>query len=319
MDKDLTPHKIVSIIIPVHNREKMVLITLDSIIEQTYAYWECILVDDNSNDHSLQAVQKYALKDSRIKVYKRPDSLRKGANSCRNYGFKKSSGNYIIWFDSDDLMTPDHLKKKLDFIVQEELDFVVAKTQNFENDRLLEPYHYENKDSGITASDFILLKIHWYTYDVMLKREIAEKIEWNEKMKSWQDYNYFCKMLLITENGNYLDRILTKRRIHEQSIQKEMNSDPDTFSIELLENRFLTYQDIQKDINPETRKELVFGLMNLCIELRKSSIISVYEKKVIKIIETVLGTSSKFYFKAAIMSAHLFKKYHFFLAKAKKR
>lgn len=309
----------ISIIIPVYNRVNLIQETLDSIKNQSFENWECIVVDDNSSDGVIELLQKASEEDSRINFFSRPAALPKGANSCRNYGFEKSSGDYIIWFDSDDLMTPDHIESKLASLLKNKTDFVVARTQNFQDSTLLEPYTYVKKNYGIKASDFILLKIHWYTYDVMLKREIAEKIEWNDKMKSWQDYNYFCKMLLITENGHYLDRILTKRRIHEHSIQNNMNKDSETFSIELLENRFLTYEDIQKNIDPETRKELIFGMMNLCVELRKSSLHSVYEKKVIKIVDSVLGTGSLFYFKIALLSAQFFRKYHFFLTKAKRR
>ena len=311
--------KLVSVIIPIYNRGGIIGGTLKSLLKQTYKNWECIVVDDGSTDATLKILAEYTKTDSRIKYYERPESYRKGANSCRNLGFQKSIGEYIIWFDSDDLMTPDHISAKMQKISESNADFVVARTQNFQEGKFLKPYHYEIKEYGIKASDFILLKIHWYTYDVILKREIAEKLEWNEKMKSWQDYNYFCKMLLVTENGVYLDQILTKRRIHEHSIQNNMNKDSETFSIELLENRFLTYEDIQKNIDPETRKELIFGMMNLCVELRKSSFHSVYENKVIKIVESVLGINSKFYFKAALMSAHFFRKYHFFLTKAKKR
>ena len=147
---------------------------------------------------------------------------------------------------------------------------MVARTQNFENDKMLEPYIYDKKEYGIKASDFILLKIHWYTYDVMLRREIAEKISWNEHMKSWQDYNYFCKMLLQTEKGDYLDKILTHRRIHSSSIQKSLNKNSGIFNKELLENRFLTYEDISEKID-ETRKKFVFGMMNICFELAKTT------------------------------------------------
>ena len=92
-------------------------------------------------------------------------------------------------------------------------------------------------DYGIKASDFILLKIHWYTYDVMLRREIAEKIAWNPAMESWQDYNYFCKMLLVSEKGGYLDEVLTLRRLHDNSIQTILKKNDLNFQRELLDNR----------------------------------------------------------------------------------
>lgn len=114
----------------------------------------------------------------------------------------------------------------------------------------------------------------------MLRREIARKISWNEKMKSWQDYNYFCKMLLVSENGKYLDEILTYRRLHSRSIQKQLTKNPQTFNQELLENRLLTYKDISADIDTYTQKELIFGMMNICLDLSKFRIRSNYFKDV---------------------------------------
>ncbi len=310
---------LVSIIIPAYNRAQLVVETLVSILDQTYKNWECIVVDDGSLDHSLKVIKEYTLRDSRIKIFERPGSLIKGANSCRNFGFQKSLGDYIIWFDSDDLMTPDHIEKKVEAIEKQELDFIVAKTQNFKNGKMLEPYVYEKKSYGIKASDFILLKIHWYTYDVLLKREIAEQISWNEKMKSWQDYNYFCKMLLTTENGDYLDEVLTHRRLHAISIQSTLTSSPKFFSIELLENRLLTFIDIEKQIDPHTRKELIFGMMNLCFDITCLKKRSQYTKNVMKIVSKHLGSKSKIFFNLSIFLGGIVGRGHYFLNKAKQR
>ncbi|OEY71664.1 glycosyltransferase family 2 protein [Salegentibacter salarius] len=310
-------NSLVSIIIPTYNRGDLIVQTIHSIQQQNYSFWECIVVDDGSTDDTWKILKKYTEKDSRFKCYLCPDYRPKGANSCRNFGFEKSTGDYIIWFDSDDLMTPNHIENKLRHIKQSDVDFVVAQTQNFENDKLLEPYVYDKKDYGIKASDFILLKIHWYTYDVLLKRKIAEEIKWNEQMKSWQDYNYFCKMLLITENGDYLDKILTQRRIHSESIQKSLTKDAKSFNTELLENRLLTYKDISERIDTGTRKELVFGMMNLCFELAKMRIASPYIKEIEQMVKDQLGVASKAYFKMAVITASLSKKGHYFLNKAK--
>lgn len=307
----------ISIIIPVSNRSNLIRETLDSIISQSYKNWECIVVDDRSTDNSFEVVEGYCLSDSRINVFKRPKKMLKGANSCRNYGFSKSSGDFIIWFDSDDLMTPDHIESKLKEIQKKKLDFLVARTQNFKDGKFLEPYRYDKKKYGIKASDFILLKIHWYTYDVMLTREVAKRISWNEKMRSWQDYNYFCKMLLITEKGGYLDKVLTHRRLHSNSIQKSLNQTPDIFNKELLENRLLTFNDISGEIDAFVRKELVFGMMNLCFEITKVGNRSSHINAVLRIVLNELGLESKVYFHLALFTSHVFGKGYYFLHKAK--
>ena len=80
----------VSIIIPVYNRESLILETLNSIQQQIYKDWECIIIDDHSTDNTLSLVKEFCNEDARFSYYLRPEKKPKGANSCRNYGFLKS-------------------------------------------------------------------------------------------------------------------------------------------------------------------------------------------------------------------------------------
>jgi glycosyltransferase involved in cell wall biosynthesis len=95
---------LISIIIPTFNRAHIIGETLDSIIAQSYTDWECIIVDDGSTDDTEVVIAEYINNDSRFKFYKRPKHREKGPNSCRNFGFEKSKGHLIHWFDSDDLL-----------------------------------------------------------------------------------------------------------------------------------------------------------------------------------------------------------------------
>ena len=103
----------VSIILPTYNRIHLLRETLNSIFYQNFENWECIIVDDDSSENVFEIVQEFILKDSRFVFYSRPENLPKGANSCRNYGFEKASGDFIQWFDSDDIMLEDFLSTKL--------------------------------------------------------------------------------------------------------------------------------------------------------------------------------------------------------------
>lgn len=309
---------LVSIIIPVYNRSHLIGETLDSILNQTYKHWECIVVDDGSSDAITELLEFYTEKDKRIKFFLRPKSLVKGANSCRNFGFKKSHGDFIQWFDSDDIMLPNHIKSKVAFIIEGQYDFIVSKTINFQNSKLLTPYTYEKKVYGIKASDFILLKIHWYTFDVLISRTVAKLISWNEKMMSWQDYNYFCKMVLITENGDYLDEVLTHRRIHSLSIQQILHKSKSKFINQLLENRVLTFLDIQAKLDNYTKKELLNGIMNLSFEASHCLKLSRYSKTINSLVYINNGFISLLYFNLSLILGLVFKKGYFLLQKAKK-
>ena len=75
---------LVSIIIPTFNRAHLLGETLNSVINQTYSNWECIVVDDGSSDYTEQLMEFYIQKDPRIIFVRRPDNRPKGANACRN-------------------------------------------------------------------------------------------------------------------------------------------------------------------------------------------------------------------------------------------
>lgn len=97
---------IVSIIIPVFNRQDLVKDALDSVLAQSYQNWECIVVDDGSTDETWKVLEEYAQKDKRIKIHKR-NREPKGAPTCRNIGINQSSGKYLMFLDSDDVLASE--------------------------------------------------------------------------------------------------------------------------------------------------------------------------------------------------------------------
>ncbi len=123
---------LVSIIIPTYNRAHLIAETLDSILAQTYKTWECIIIDDGSNDDTAAIAQAYVQSDSRFQYYERPKDRLKGPNSCRNFGFEVSNGEFIKWFDSDDIMHPQFLEKQINVLVDDNsLDFCASFSVNF--------------------------------------------------------------------------------------------------------------------------------------------------------------------------------------------
>ena len=122
----------ISIITPLFNRELLIAETWFSIQSQTYKEWEWIVVDDGSTDNSREVVHELSRKDERIKVFRRPDHLLKGPSSCRNFGVTKSDGAYLIFLDSDDLLSRSCLDKRLRIMVDNPgLDFAVFPMQYF--------------------------------------------------------------------------------------------------------------------------------------------------------------------------------------------
>ena len=102
----------VSIVVPVFNSEKTLSKCLDSLINQTYKDIEIICVNDCSKDRSLQVLQEYASKDSRIIIVNHTEN--KNAGGARNSGIKEAKGSYICFVDNDDWLIEDGIKILVD-------------------------------------------------------------------------------------------------------------------------------------------------------------------------------------------------------------
>lgn len=111
----------ISIIVPVYNVEKYLRECLDSIISQTFTDWECLLIDDGSPDKSGEICDEYAAKDSRIRVFHKENG---GVSSARNVGLDNTTGKYITFIDSDDLILPSMLEELIKVAEHENADIV---------------------------------------------------------------------------------------------------------------------------------------------------------------------------------------------------
>ncbi len=101
------PSPIISIIVPIYNREKWLRNCLDSISSQTFKEWECILVNDGSTDNSLKIAQEYAENDERFIVFSQENQ---GVSAARNLGLDHAQGKWVTFVDSDDEIAPDYLE-----------------------------------------------------------------------------------------------------------------------------------------------------------------------------------------------------------------
>lgn len=107
--KDSLKEVIVSIVVPTYNRASVIQRAINSIKEQTFDSWECIIVDDHSTDNSYEVINRLVEDDKRFSLIENTRS--KGAPGARNTGIIASKGEYVVLFDSDNVMYPDFLKK----------------------------------------------------------------------------------------------------------------------------------------------------------------------------------------------------------------
>lgn len=112
---------LVSIITPLYNSSLFLDKTINSIISQSYYYWELIIVDDCSQDNSIEIALDFSSKDIRIKVIQMEKNS--GAAAARNTAIKAANGRFIAFLDSDDLWHPHKLEKQINFMLKNNYAF----------------------------------------------------------------------------------------------------------------------------------------------------------------------------------------------------
>lgn len=220
---------LVSIIIPTYNRAHLICETLDSVLAQIYANWECIVVDDGSTDNTEQVLKNYTQKDKRFLYHLRPKSYTKGANACRNYGFELSKGDFINWLDSDDLIAPNKIEIQLKLIEDNIFTLATSKWGFFDTQK---SYIYQNlktyKNFQSIDSFYLALKeskgffpIHSY---LMSKKIVKMTNGWDENMHINQDAEFISRLIKNVENIVFADNTTVLYRIANNTNTSTFNS-----------------------------------------------------------------------------------------------
>jgi len=110
---------LLSIVVPIYNVEQYLAQCIESLVNQTYRNIEIICVDDGSPDKSIDILNRYASKDSRVKVFQKRNG---GQSDARNYGLTQISGDYFMFVDGDDWLDLDTCKSAVQAIVKHNTD-----------------------------------------------------------------------------------------------------------------------------------------------------------------------------------------------------
>lgn len=121
-----------SVCVPVYNAEKFISECIESVLKQTYLFFELILVDDGSKDDSLRICREYEKKDSRIYVYSKKNE---GQLATRNFAFSKASGDVILCLDSDDFLELETLDKLNQYFLEYNCDCIYFNMKRFFKDK----------------------------------------------------------------------------------------------------------------------------------------------------------------------------------------
>lgn len=217
---------LVSIVIPNFNKAKFISETIKSVIDQTYSNIEIILVDDGSTDDSLNVIDNLCNLHNNIRLIKR-ERKPKGGSTCRNLGIENSKGDFIMFLDSDDLITPTCIENRVDFMKQEESDFVVFNTGTF-NDRIGDSSLNWLIPIGNHLQMFLRHDLPWNISSVLWKKKALVSLNgFQEDFVRLQDVELHTRALLSSNlkygiaNNRDLDfyyRINPNRNTHNQEI-----------------------------------------------------------------------------------------------------
>ncbi len=244
---------LISIIIPTYNRAHLIGETLDSVLAQIYPNWECIIVDDGSSDNTAILIADYIKKDNRFQYHQRPVDRIKGANACRNYGFEVSKGEYVKWFDSDDVMLPNLLEKQI-LSFNKDVDVSVCKLTFYDFDRGISIK--ENRIfSTYLIEDYFTGKISFYISGPLWKRSFLKKQAnlFDVLITNLDDWDFNLRMLYQEPSIVYVDEALIQYRIHGDSLSQEINK--------------LNFNEIQSEFRAR-EKHLKLLKINKLINLR---------------------------------------------------
>ncbi len=179
---------LISVIIPTYNRAELLKQSIESLNEQTFKEWECIIVDDGSDFDQLSLIRDFVRDKEKIKLINRPEINLKGPSACRNFGMKKARGEFIQFFDDDDLMYPSMLRTKYEAIKKSTADVVVSPLDHFYIKRG-EVLKQNEIYSETLIKDYVIGNVTWYSSGPLWRRSFIKE-GFDESIQTLDDYDF---------------------------------------------------------------------------------------------------------------------------------
>ncbi len=287
MDKDITS-PFFSIIIPTYNRALLIGKTIDSILQQQYTNYEIIVVDDGSSDNTEEVLKKYVA--ANFRYVKKENGERAAA---RNYGTRIAKGKYINWFDSDDIMFPNHLteaRKMIEKYNDAEIFALGFQVQN-NSGTIMQRSAYTLP----TVNKIMYRGNHLACNPVFVRRDIALQNLFNEDRELTVSEDFELWLRMASRFPIYCTNIITSALIvHSERSMLTMNT------AEKLIPRFEKVNQLVIDDNKVAQfldsKKKLFLAINYML-LSSTLAIAGYKKQAIKFSFKAIGLSKLVLFK----------------------
>lgn len=261
---------VISVIVPIYNSEKYLHRCIDGILNQSFTDFELLLINDGSTDESGRICDDYAKKDSRVRVFHKPNG---GVSSARNLGLDNVTGEWVVFVDSDDEVTDLYLYNLLLHTKKMKVDLVIsyAIMQDSLGNRVKEIYP-ENMVEDNYSSLFSFNELNWHTapWSKLFKSTLCKELRFVEGMHLGEDlvflYTYMlsCKSIFVSSDTDYIYNFE-----NQISLTKRINK---------FETELLGYKKVVEVVNKLVEEK---QLDDKIVELKLGWVIAFYVGRVL--------------------------------------
>lgn len=203
---------LVSIIVPCRNYGALLPEALDSVLAQTHAEWECLIVDDGSTDSTSMVASYYAQSDSRFCYLPR---AHEGASAARNYGLRAAKGQFVQFLDADDLLPPRKLEVQLAFLAAHpEVDIVYGSVRYFRHSK---PTDLSRSFDMLDTPDWFI-PLHGTGAPVLQPLLVENRVVIHAPLLRWSVFKavgYFLQQLGAVEDWEFWLRCAVRGQVFE--------------------------------------------------------------------------------------------------------
>ena len=206
---------IISIIIPVFNRDRIIINTLNNLKKQSYRPLEIIIINDASTDKTKEKILSFMEinKDKQFNIILLSNKFNKGACFSRNYGMSNASGKYIQFLDSDDYLDTEKIQLQVNALENSNSSLAISDYQYLKDEKIIKAC----KNNG---NLFKKVSLGWsiYTSSPLISTNlIKNKIKWNEKILFLQDKDFLFKVLMLSGNYIYIPGFISNYIQHDEN------------------------------------------------------------------------------------------------------
>ena len=251
IEKTVTyPSTLISVVIPIYNVSPYLRLCLESVENQTYPYFEVLLINDGSRDDSKDICQEFINKDKRFRYFEQENL---GISAARNTGIVNSNGEFITFIDGDDFVDPNYLEELYHAALKNDSEIVIGSYKEFnENDNNYYIYVFDDIEEHFNQNELIQKRgIEFETsWGILFHKRLFEHIRFPVG-KSIGDCFTNYKLFMESCKASYIHKDFYIHRIRKGSLSTQLTEKYFTDVFEALLERVATLVLLGMDISEE--------------------------------------------------------------------